>query len=263
MWSYIWHTFFFDPVYNSLVFFIDVLPGGDVGLAIVCTVIFLKIVMLPLSIKVTKMQAVMRELDPQMKKIKKTITDKQEQARATMELYKEKNINPLSSVFLMFIQFPIIISLYLAVSNGGGFPFPDINTDLLYSFIARPDAPTMMMLGFFDITLKSAPLALLAGATQFLHIRLSMPKMEPKKEGEEPSLKEDFARSMQKQMRYVMPIIIVVVAYTLSAAIALYFTVSNIMAIAQEYVVKRHRPEVETTPELDEGKGNKKKKKKS
>jgi YidC/Oxa1 family membrane protein insertase len=244
MWSYIWHTFFFDPVYNSLVFFIDILPGGDVGLAIVCTVIFIKIVILPLSIKVTKMQAVMRELDPKIKKMKADIPDKQEQARAMMDLYKEANINPLSSVFLMFVQFPIIIALYLAVSNGGGFPFPDINVDLLYSFISQPEAPTMIMLGFFDITLKSLPLALLAGATQFLHIRLSMPPMEPKKEGEEPSLKEDFARSMQMQMRYVMPIIIVVVAYTLSAAIALYFTISNIMAIAQEFVFKRYRPEV-------------------
>ncbi len=249
MWSYIWHTFFFDPVYNSLVFFIDILPGGDVGLAIVCTVIFIKIVMLPLSIKVTKMQAVMRELDPKIKAIKKKITDKQEQARATMELYKEVNINPLSSVFLMFVQFPIIISLYLAVSNGAGFPFPDINISLLYEFIPKPETVSMMMFGVFDITLKSLPLAILAGVTQFLHIRLSMPKMEPKKAYEEPSLKEDFARSMQMQMRYVMPIIIAVVAYTLSAAIALYFTVSNIMAIAQEFVIKRHRPVTENSSE--------------
>jgi len=242
MWSYIWHTFFFDPVYNSLVFFIDIIPGGDVGLAIVFTVIFIKIVILPLSIKVTKMQAVMRELDPRIKKMKKDITDKQEQAKAMMELYKEAHVNPLSSVFLMFVQFPIIISLYLAVSRGAGFPFPDINIDLLYSFVPTPEVVSMMMFGVFDITLKSLPLALLAGATQFIHIRLSMPKMEPKKEGEEPSLKEDFARSMQMQMRYVMPIIIVVVAYTLSAAIALYFTISNLMAIAQEFVVRRHRP---------------------
>lgn len=245
MWSYIWHTFFFDPVYNSLVFFIDILPGGDVGLAIVCTVIFIKIIMLPFSIKVTKMQAGMRKIDPKIKKIKKDITDKQEQARAMMELYKEENIKPFSSILLMFVQFPIIISLYLAVSNGAGFPFPDINIDLLYWFVSRPEAPSMMMLGFFDITLRSLPLAILAGATQFLHIHLSMPKMEPKKEGEEPSMKEDFARSMQMQMRYVMPVIIAVVAYTLSAAIALYFTVSNVMAIAQEFVIKRHRPETE------------------
>lgn len=251
MWSFIWHTFFFDPVYNSLVFFVDILPSGDVGLAIVCTVIFIKIVILPLSIKVTKMQAVMRELDPKIKQMKKDIPDKQEQAKAMMDLYKEAHINPLSSVFLMFLQFPIIISLYLAVANGAGFPFPDINVDLLYSFVSRPEAPTMIMLGFFDITLKSIPLALLAGATQFLSIHLSMPKLEPKKEGAEPSMKEDFARSMQMQMRYVMPLIIVVVAYTLSAAIALYFTISNIMAIAQEYVVRRHRqmPESENKKE--------------
>lgn len=243
MWSSIWHTFFFDPVYNTLIFFVDIIPGEDVGLAIVATVIFIKIVLLPLSIKVTKMQAVMRELDPKIKELKKNVTDKQEQARAMMDLYKEANINPFASILLLFIQFPIIIALYLSVINGGGSTLPEINTALLYSFIPSPESPSMFMLGFFDITLKSLPLALLAGATQFLHTRLSMPKLEAKKEGAEPNLKDDFARSMQVQMRYVMPIIIVVVAYTLSAAIALYFTVSNLMAIAQEFVVKKHRTE--------------------
>lgn len=243
MWSTIWHTFFFDPVYNSLVFFIDILPGGDVGLAIVCTVVFIKVVILPLSIKVTKMQAIMRELDPKIKAIKKDIADKQEQARAMMDLYKEAKINPFASVLLLFIQFPIIIALYLSVMNGGGVALPEINTALLYSFIPTPETTSMLMLGVFDITLKSLPLALLAGATQALHVHLSMPKLEAKKEGAEPNFKEDFARSMQMQMRYVMPLIIVLVAYTLSAAIALYFTVSNLMAIAQEFVVKRHRTE--------------------
>lgn len=215
------------------------------GLAIIATVVFIKVVILPLSIKVTKMQAVMRELDPKIKAIKKDITDKQEQARAMMDLYKEAKINPFASVLLLFVQFPIIIALYLSVMNGGGVALPDINTVLLYSFIPTPEMSSMLMLGVFDITLKSLPLALLAGATQFLHTHLSMPKPEPRKEDAEPNLKEDFARSMQMQMRYVMPVIIVGVAYTLSAAIALYFTVSNIMAIAQEFVVKRHRAEAQ------------------
>lgn len=247
MWSSIWHTFFFDPVYNTLIFFVDIIPGEDVGLAIVATVVFIKIVLLPLSIKVTKMQAVMRELDPKIKELKKTVTDKQEQARAMMDLYKEADINPFASILLLFIQFPVIIALYLSVISGGGSALPEVNTALLYSFIPSPESPSMFMLGVFDITLKSLPLALLAGATQFLHTRLSMPKLEPKKEGAEPNLKDDFARSMQVQMRYVMPIIIVVVAYTLSAAIALYFTVSNLMAIAQEFVVKKHRTEAVKT----------------
>lgn len=242
MWSYIWHTFFFDPVYNSLVFFIDILPGGDVGLAIVCTVVFIKLVILPLSIKVTKMQAVMREIEPKMKKIKETIKDRQEQAQATMDLYKEANINPFANIFLLFIQFPIIIALYFSVVRGGGVPLPEINTALLYSFIPNPDTVSMLMFGVFDITMKSLPLALVAGATQFLHVRLSMPALEKRKEGEKADIKADFQRSMQMQMRYVMPIMIVFVAYTFSAAIALYFTISNLMSIAQELVVKKHRP---------------------
>ncbi len=243
MWNWIWHSFFFDPVYNTLVFFIDVLPGGDVGLAIVCAVVAIKLVILPLSIKVTKMQVAMRELEPKMKELKERITDRQEQARAMMDLYKEANVNPFSSIFLLFIQFPIIIALYLAVVSGGGVALPAINTALLYSFIPDPAVVSMFMLGVFDIAQKSLPLAILAGVTQFIHVHLSMPAPAAKKEGEAPSFKDEFARSMHVQMRYVMPVIIVFVAYAFSAAIALYFTVSNIMAIGTELVVKRHRVE--------------------
>ncbi len=241
MWIWIWHSFFFDPVYNTLVFFIDTLPGGDVGLAIVLTVIVIKLVILPLSIKVTKMQAIMRELEPKMKALKERITDRQEQARAMMDLYAEAHINPFANIFLLFIQFPVVIALYLAVVSGGGMALPAINTALLYSFIPNPDTVSMLMFGVFDIAARSLPLALLAGATQFIHVHLSMPVPAAKIDGEKPNFKDEFARSMNLQMRYVMPIIIVFVAYTFSAAIALYFTVSNLIAIATEMVVKKHR----------------------
>jgi membrane protein insertase Oxa1/YidC/SpoIIIJ len=54
-------------------------------------------------------------------------------------------------------------------------------------------------------------------------------------------MKADFARSMDLNMRYVLPGVIVVAAYTLSASIALYFVVSNLVAIAQEFVIRKHR----------------------
>jgi membrane protein insertase Oxa1/YidC/SpoIIIJ len=54
-------------------------------------------------------------------------------------------------------------------------------------------------------------------------------------------MKDDFARNMNLQMRYVMPIFIVFIAYSLSATIALYFFVSNLVAIAQEFYVRKHR----------------------
>ncbi len=77
MFSTIWHTFFFDPVYNGLVFFIDVVPNGDVGLAIVATTIVVKFILLPLSVRAVKTQAAMREIEPRLKKIKEKIKCKQ------------------------------------------------------------------------------------------------------------------------------------------------------------------------------------------
>lgn len=241
MFSSIWHTFFFDPIYNGIVFFIDIFPGGDVGLAIVSTVVVVKLILLPFSLSSTRTQLAMRDIEPKLKEIKEKYKDKrEEQARAMMELYREAGVNPFSSILLLFIQIPVFIALYLAVMRGGGVPLPEINTALLYSFIPVPEAVSMTFAGLFDISVRSLPLAILAGLTQFIHTKLSMPPLKPREKGAAPNFKEDFAHSMQIQMRYVMPILIGVVAYTLSAAIAIYFTVSNLMAIGQEYLV-RHK----------------------
>lgn len=242
MWSFIWHTFFFDPIYNGLVFFVDVVPGGDVGVAIILTTIVVKVILLPLSIRVARMQRIMKELDPKLKEIKEKFKDDREKlARATMDVYREANINPFASILLLFVQIPIVIALYWAVSKGGGVPLPDINVDLLYAFIPTPETVDMLFVGMIDMAGKSLPLAILAAIAQFVHAQMSMPAPEPRKEGAEPSLKEDFARSMQMQMRYVMPLIIGFVAYTISAAIGLYFIISSLMAIFQEQLVKKHR----------------------
>ncbi len=240
--SNIWHTIFFDPVYNTLVFFIDAFPGGDVGLAIVATVVVVKVLLLPLSIKAVKTQKIMREIDPKLREIKVKYKDKrEEQAKAMLEIYREAGMNPFASILVMFIQIPFIIALYMSVSNGGGVPLPAINTELLFSFIPNPETVSMVMLGFFDITTKNLPLALLAGITQFMYTRYAMPALATKDANAVSSFKDDFARNMQLQMRYVMPVMIIGIAYYFTAAIALYFVVSNLMTLAQEYIVRRHR----------------------
>ena len=242
MFSYIWHTIFFDPVYNTLIFFVDVFPLGDVGLAIVATVVVVKLVLFPLSIKAVKTQKIMREIEPKLKELKEKFKDKrEEQAKAMMEIYREAGMNPFASIAVMFLQIPFVIALYLAVSSGGGIALPALNIDILYSFIPTPDQVTMIMLGAFDIASKSLPLALVAGITQFISTRYAMPALAPKKADATPNFKDDFARNMNLQMRYVMPVVIVFVAYAFSAAIALYFVVSNLMTLLQEYVVRKHR----------------------
>ncbi len=242
MWSFIWHTFFFDPVYNSLVFFIDIVPGGDVGVAIILTVLLVKTILLPVSIKAAKTQKIMKEIEPKLKELKETHKeDSQARAQAMMAVYRDAGMNPFASIFLVFLQIPIIIALYFSVSSGGGIALPAINTEFLYSFVAEPVIITMNFLGMIDITTKSVWLAIAAGISQYFQVVVTMPKLPPKEEGAEPNMKDDFMRNMQVQMKYVMPVIIGVVAYTISAAIALYFLVSSLTSIAQEYYVRKHR----------------------
>lgn len=242
MFSNIWHTFFFDPVYNSLVFFIDHLPNGDVGLAIIATILLVKTILLPISIKAAKTQKIMREIEPQLKEIKeKYKDDRQAQAQAMMSLYKEAGMNPLASIVLIFIQIPFIIALYYSIYSGNGVVLPNINLNLLYPFVQEPVIITMNFLHTIDITGKSLLLALAAGITQYIFVNLTMPKLAPKEADTEPNIKDEFMRNMQTQMRYVMPVIIVFIAYSISAAIALYFLVSNLVNIGQEFFIRKHR----------------------
>lgn len=242
MFSYIWHTFFFDPIYNGLIFFIDIIPGGDVGLAIIATVIVVKTILLPLSIKAAKTQKVMREIEPKLREIKETHKDNREaQALAMMTVYREAGMNPFASLFLIFLQIPIIIALYFAVYTGGGIKLPDINLDLLYTFVSNPSLVNMNFLGMVDITGKSVWLSLLAAVTQYYQIKISLPPMPPRDPNKAPDMKEEFMRNMHLQMRYVMPVIIFFASYVISAAIALYFFVSNIVAILQELYIRKHR----------------------
>ena len=226
MFSFIWHTFFYDPVYNTLVFFIDHIPNGDVGLAIVATVVLVKMILLPVSIKAAKTQRIMREIEPKLKAIKEEHADDREaQARAMMEIYKDAGMNPFASIFLIFLQIPIFIALYFSVlsllvtNEETGVTTTTFDASLLYSFVPVPEVASTMMLGVIDVVARSWPLALLAAIT----------------------MKEDFMRNMQVQMKYVMPVLIGVIAYTFSATIALYFVVSNLTAIAQEFWVRKHR----------------------
>ncbi len=86
---------------------------------------------------------------------------------------------------------------------------------------------------------KSIVLALLAAITQYYQIKLSIPPMAPAEKGAKPSFKDDFARSFNLQIRYILPVVVFGISYTISAAIALYWATSNIFSVGHELYVKR------------------------
>lgn len=232
--SYIFNTFFYNPIYNGLVYLIDILPNGDAGIAVILITIVVSLILFSVSKKAIKTQIRMKEMEPEMRLIKETIKDKQEQALKMMALYKKYEINPFSVIFLVILQIPVLFALYFVFLKGG---LPTIHTELLYSFISVPEVVNMNMLGILDISQKSLVLAVLAGITQFIQARVAMPKTPPKSEN--PSFKDDFQRSLGIQMKYVFPVIIVFISASFPAALPLYWSTRNIFMTVQEVYVKK------------------------
>ena len=235
MISDIFHAVAYDPIYNLLVFLVDVIPGGDVGLAVIFATIIVKVVLFPLSLSAVRTQMVLKTVQPMIKEIQERLKDKKEElAKELMALYAKYKINPFSSLLLFIIQIPIIIALYLVFLHEA---FPVVNVDLLYSFIAIPESINLNFLSLIDVTAKSIPLALLAGVTQFFQVRFAMPAPGPRKEN--ATMKDDMIRNLQVQMRYLMPVLITIFAYIISAVVALYFITSNLFAIGQELYMRQ------------------------
>lgn len=232
----IWNIVLYHPLINALAFLVSIIPGGDVGIAVILLTILVKLILFPLSQKSIESQAEMNILAPELNKIKASGANKEEQARLTFDLYKKHNTNPFSGCLLVLIQIPIIFALYYVFYKGINFQTG------LYSFIHAPAHINMIFLGILNISQKSLFLAILAGISQYLQARF-MPQPAPvsNASGSVPSFQDSFAKSMNTQMKYIFPFIIAFIAYRISGAIALYWITSNIFMVAQQIYVKREK----------------------
>jgi YidC/Oxa1 family membrane protein insertase len=234
----LYHEIVYQPLYNGLIFLIDVVPWADAGIAVVILTVLVKLILFPLSKKAIVTQVQMKSLEPELASIRaKYKDDKQTQAQKTMALYKDKKINPFAGIVVILIQFPIIIGLYSIFLKSG---LPTITAELLYSFVPLPEVVNMNFLSLVDIGHKSVWLALIAAGTQYFQIKFAIPAITPAPStGAKPTFQEDLARSMQVQMKYVFPVMVFFISYNILSAVALYWTVSNLFAIGQEVVVRR------------------------
>src|SRR3989339_29083 len=204
MLANIWNTILYQPLINALVFLVSIVPGGDVGIAVIILTILVKLILFPLSQKSIESQAEMSILTPELNKIKGSGTSKEEQAKQTFELYKKHKVNPFSGCLLVLIQIPIIFALYYVFYKGINF-----QGGLLYSFVHVPEHANMIFLGILDISQKSLVLAILAGVSQYLQAHF-MPKSATPSvvSGSPASFSDSFSKSMQMQMKYIFPFVI-------------------------------------------------------
>ena len=231
--SFLYHTLFFDPLYNTLILLFNLLPPiVDAGMIVILLTILVRIIIYPLSKKAVLTQVRMSEIAPSLAEIKEKYKDKaEEQARRTLALYREKGVNPFSGILVIIIQIPIIFAMYQIFLY-----FPEVKSSLLYSFVSVPDHVNTTFLGLLDITAKSIPLALLAAISTYFQFQIST-KGQVKPKGN--SFGDNLTRSMQTQMKYFFPIIVFFISYNISGAIALYWLTTNLFSIGQELFVRK------------------------
>jgi YidC/Oxa1 family membrane protein insertase len=234
----IFHEVVYLPIYNALVYFVDIIPSHDMGVAVIVVTILVRLILFPIASRAIKSQLAMKRVAPEIEEIKKKYKEPNEQTKAVFALYRERGIRPFSGMLMLLIQFPVLFGLYWVFARGG---FPVVKLEYLYSFVPAPAEVNMHFLGLIDIAKRSFVLALLATCTQFVYTRLSMGARGSATplESVESSFSTDMAKSFDIQARYVLPLVVGVIGFSFPAVVPLYMLTANVFMVAQEYLSGR------------------------
>jgi len=266
-------TFIVKPLFNLLVAIYALIPGHNFGLSIIIFTLVVRLVMWPLVKRQLRQAKVMRELQPELKRIKKEAKgNKQKESAMLMELYKERGVNPIGSIGVLIPQFIILIGLYDALRQVASNPKSLLT--LSYSYIHN--LPWMQTLShnihLFDNTLfgfvnlsRSASggkggiywpamiIVLASAIAQYYQSKQLMPTQKDAK-SLRSILKEagtgakadqsEVNASVMRSTRYLLPVMIFLVTVNLPAALSLYWLAGGIIAYIQQWIVL-HKDEEE------------------
>lgn len=217
----LFHLLFSEPISKALLVIQNAIPGHDFGWAVIILTILIRLLLWPLASKSIKSQKALQGLQPEINSIKEKYKDqKEKQAQAMMELYKRKNINPVAGCLPVLIQFPILIALYYALMSG---------------LALRDGSTNFMFLGILDLTQKSIVLAILVGILQYYQTKMIIVTNAKTVQTNKTNSTEDFSQIMNKQMLYLMPLILAFTAFSLPAGIALYLVITTAFSVVQQY----------------------------
>lgn len=204
--DYGWLTAISSPLYWLLDKIHSIV--GNWGWAIIILTILIKLAFYPLSAASHKSMANMRKMTPRIKTLKERYgDDKQKLNQAMMKLYKEEKINPLGGCLPVLIQIPVFIALYWA---------------LLESVELR-QAPWILWIKDLSAPDPYFILPVLMGASMLAQQMLSAVAMDP----------------MQKKIMMAMPVVFTFFFLFFPSGLVLYWTVNNLLTIAQQYTINK------------------------
>ncbi len=193
------------------------------GLAIVLFTIIIKIVLLPLTLKQTNSMKKMNELQPQLQELQKKYKNNKEKLNEKMmQLYRENNYNPAGGCLPLLLQFPVLIGLFRVLQSPELYVFPkEVYESVVQNFLWLPN------LGEPD---PIYILPVLAALTTYLSTKM----VSNNATGD--------AAQTQKTMGIIMPLMIGWISIKFPSGLALYWVVSNLFQMGQQYMALRNVP---------------------
>lgn len=235
--SSVFNILLYQPLFNILVLLYQYFPGQDFGLAIIILTILIKIALYPLGSQAINAQKKLAQLQPKVQELQRKYKNNREKlVQETLELYRKEKINPFSGFLPILIQIPILIALFRVFWRGLG----SEQISNLYSFVPNPGQINPTFLGLLNLSEPNLILAFLAGTSQFVQSKMIAPAFQ-REEGQGSPKNPDFSRIIQKQMLYFFPILTVFILWKLPSAIALYWTVTSLFTIGEQYLVGKNQ----------------------
>ena len=252
--AFLFNEFVYRPIYNLLIFVYNFVPMHDFGIAIIIVTLIIKFALVPLSKKQIESQRKMQELQPKIKEIQnKYKNDKEKQSRAMMEFYKEHKTNPFSGCLPLIFQLVFLIAIYRVLFNISKNGL-NVDDSVLYSFVHNHGQINHLFLGVIDLSkvvdfnnlnlagILQLTLVVMAAIAQYIQTKILMAR---KKTADDENKKEkakdkepDFTEIMSKQMMYLGPVMTLVIGIKFPAGLALYWLVSTLFMIAQQYYLQ-------------------------
>ncbi len=220
-----WFEWFMRPIFDLLNWLFKQI--GNFGVAIICLTLIVRLLMFPIAQKQFQSMASMRKVQPKMKAIQERYKDdKPKQQQEILKLYQTEKINPAAGCLPILLQIPIFYALYKVLMVAVEMrhqPFA-----LWIKDLSAPDPMTPVNLfGLLDFTppffLAIGVLPILLGVTMWMQFKLNPAQMD----------------AMQQQIFAIMPWAMVFVMAPFAAGLQLYWVVSNILTIAQQWWLYR------------------------
>lgn len=222
--SGIWDTIVM--LFSKGIIYLGSFLGNNIIMGLIAMTILFRLALVPLYKKQIKSSADMAKIQPEIKKIqakyknKKEVEDKRKMQMEMQSLYSRHNINPLAGCLPILIQMPLLFAFYDAIQNL-----------LIYDGLPLYGAQGMAR-GFLIWPNFGKPIvimAILAAVTTYFSTVVSTIGTDT----------TGTSSTMMKQMKIIMPIMILIMGLTLPGALSIYWVISNSATILQTVILKR------------------------